>query len=88
MPSEVVPMLTVKDTARTCRQDLPPRYVGGGAGEIQGEQLVPQLWLPPCQEGGLQPFVRVRLPCFSRPVQKPIGCNFQAVFGTGVKGDG
>lgn len=43
---------------------------------------------PHAKRGGLQPFVRLRLPCFSKPVQKPMGHNFQAVIGTGVKGDG
>lgn len=55
----------------------PPRRVGGGGREIRREQLVPHPWLPPCQEGGRQPFVRLRLPCFPKSVWKPIGCNFQ-----------
>lgn len=46
------------------------------------------LGFPPCQEGNLQSFVRLRLPWFSKSVWKPIGCNSQSVIGTGVKRDG
>lgn len=83
--SKVVPTYTVEDaTGKTS----PPRHVGGGGGEIWKEQLVPHPWLPPHHDRDLQPIVLLRLPCFSKLVWKPMGCDTQPVIGTRMKRDG